>query len=407
MTRTRLPRIFLCLFFALAVRHAGAAENRFWLADQSDFGAKRGFYLAFENSSTGDIPCSLATLKLVWGVADGRAWRFLSTPPGGWQYDHDYVVHATVDPQGAQMTLDGKSVAQASGGLLPNPGPLLAGVIYSWAHGPAEYRVVPSHIRLTSGPGMPLGFTFPALLKPLLAFESQAPKRVAAWTLGPNASLTVDATFRLTRAPDDLHALAPLIDRYGQAKAADWPGKTENDAGLRGEIADEDRRLKAWRVPAVASDSYGGRRDVGWHGAPTGVFHTVRHDGVWWLLTPAGNPCFYTSVCTTPALEWERTPITGREYLFADLPPHDGPTAPAWGGRLLGPGPWHAVARLLHGEPGSQIWPGLAGRVPAADGAADQGLGLLGAGQVERFPARRPLSARPESRRRPHAGWPP
>jgi hypothetical protein len=340
MALTRLTRILLCLLFALAIRHAGAAENRFWLADQSDFGAKRGFYLAFENSSAGDAPCSLGTLKLIWGVADGKTWRFLSTPPGGWMYDHDYVVHATVDPQGAQMMLDGKPVAQASGGgLLPGPGPLLAGVIHNWAHGPADYWVVPSHVRLTGGPGKPLDFTFPALTPSLMVFESQAPRRVEGWTLGPTPSLTVDATFRLTRIPNDLHTPAPLVDRYGQIKAADWAGKTESDAMLRGDIADEDRRLKAWSAPAGDSDPYGGRRNAGWHGAATGFFQTVRHDGVWWLLTPVGNPCFYTSVCTAPALEWERTPITGREYLFADLPPRDGPTAPAWGGDSWGQDP--------------------------------------------------------------------
>ncbi len=339
MTLTRLTRIFLCLLFALAVQPTGAAENRFWLVDQSDFGAKRGFYLAFENSSTGDSPCSLDTLKLIWGVADGKTWRFLSTPPGGWQYDHDYVVQATVGPQGARLTLDGKPVAQADGGLLPSQGPLLADIIHGWAHGPADYWVVPSRIRLANGPGKPLDFAFPALPKSLMEFEPQAPKRVETWAMASGQSLTVDATFRLIRVPGDLHSLSPLADRYGQAEAAFWPGKTKNDASLSQDIADEDRRLKVWDTSAPNDDSYGGRRQAGWRGAPTGVFHTARHNGVWWLLTPEGNPCFYTSVCTTPALQWERTPVTGREHLFAELPPHDGPTAPAWGGDSWGQDP--------------------------------------------------------------------
>lgn len=336
---TKLGRILLCLLLILAARQATAAENRFWLVNQSDFGAKHGFYLAFENSSAGDAPCPLGTLKLIWGVADGKNWTFLSTPPGGWQYDHDYVVRATAGPQGAQLTLDGKQIGQSNSGLLPDQGALLAGIIPGWAHGPADYWVVPSRVSLTVGAEKPLDFTFPQLPSSLMLFEPQAPQRVENWTIPPGQSLTVNATFRLSRVPSDLHALAPLVDRYGQAKAAIWPGKTESDDALHKSLTDEDRRLKAWEASPAENDSYGGSLKAGWHGARTGVFQTVRHDGVWWLLTPDGNPCFYTSVCTAPALEWERTPITGREYLFADLPPHDGPTAAAWGGDSWGQDP--------------------------------------------------------------------
>ena len=337
MTSVLSARFLLCLLLTLVARHAGAAENRYWLVDQSDFGAKRGFYLAFENSSAGDAPCSLDTLRLIWGVADGKTWRFLSTPSGGWQYDHDYTVRGTAGPEGARLTLDGNPVAHADGGLLPDPGALLAGIIHSWAHGPADYWVSPSHIRVASAPAPAQDFTFPVRPAALMAFEPQAPKRVEAWT--PGLSLTVEATFRLIRVPGDLHSLAPFVDRYGQAQAAHWPGKTDSDAALQAETADEKRRLKAWSTPAADYDTYGGRRKIGWHGAPTGAFRTVRHDGAWWLLTPDGNPCFYTSVCTAPALQWERTPITGRESLFADLPPQDGPTAAAWGGNSWGQDP--------------------------------------------------------------------
>jgi hypothetical protein len=49
-----------------------------------------------------------------------------------------------------------------------------------------------------------------------------------------------------------------------------------------------------------------------------------------WLITPAGHPCFYTGISNLPATTWERTPVAGREFLFAELPPREGPWAAAW-----------------------------------------------------------------------------
>jgi hypothetical protein len=56
----------------------------------------------------------------------------------------------------------------------------------------------------------------------------------------------------------------------------------------------------------------------------------LQRDGKWWLVTPEGNPCFYTGVCAVPQLTWETTPVTGRESLFAWLPPREGEFAPVW-----------------------------------------------------------------------------
>ena len=332
---------FACLLslFLLTVGTASASENRFWFVNQSDFGAKHGFYLAFENSSPGATPCTLGTLKLIWGVADGENWRFLSTAPGGWKYDHDYTVRATLGPQGAQFTLDGALVGQSPGGLVPDGSPLLAGQIPNWAHGPADYWVTPISVRVLPDGGKPLTFSFPPLSASLRLFEPQAPRRVEGWTLAPGRPLTVEASFRLTRPPDDLHTRAPFVDGYGQAIAGAWPGKTDRDADLQAARAEENRRLTAWTPSGSDYDSYGGWRRAGWHGRPSGVFGTVRHNGVWWLVTPEGNPCFYTSVCSAPALKWETTPVTGREYLFADLPSHDGPKSAAWGGDAWGQDP--------------------------------------------------------------------
>jgi len=60
----------LCVWGA---RAAIAAPNRLLFANQSDFGAKQGFYLDLENDSSGDQPCKLATLRLIFAVGDGKS----------------------------------------------------------------------------------------------------------------------------------------------------------------------------------------------------------------------------------------------------------------------------------------------------------------------------------------------
>ncbi len=338
----RIKPLGLFVLMLLLIAQAGiASENRFWFANQSDFGAKRGFYLSFENSSAGDAPCSVSTLKLIWAVGDGTNWHFLSGPPsGGWQFDHTYTVHATAGPHGAQMLLDGQSIAQEDAAVLSTDrSALLAGVIPGWAHGPADYWVVLTHLSLNPSFGYGRSLTFPTLPPSLMLFEPQSSQRLETWSLPTGQTLTVEAQFHLSRPPTDLKPLAPLVDKYGQPRAAAWPNKIHTDLDLQRQKADEARRLAAWKIPATDYDTYGGWRKAGWHAPPSTAFRTIRHNGVWWLITPDGNPCFYTSICTAPALEWERTPITGREDLFADLPPHDGPFAAAWGGDSWGQNP--------------------------------------------------------------------
>jgi len=58
---------------ASGARAAIAAPNRLLFANQSDFGAKQGFYLDLENDSSGDQPCKLATLRLIFAVGDGKS----------------------------------------------------------------------------------------------------------------------------------------------------------------------------------------------------------------------------------------------------------------------------------------------------------------------------------------------
>ena len=56
----------------------------------------------------------------------------------------------------------------------------------------------------------------------------------------------------------------------------------------------------------------------------------MRRNGYWWLITPAGNPCFYLGVCVVPGQTWDTTPVSEREFLFEWLPPREAPWAAAW-----------------------------------------------------------------------------
>jgi len=335
-----MPRFFhkplLALLTLLALLlpalAAGAGENRLLLASQFDFGGKRGFYVDFENHAPEGTPPQLATLRLILGVGDGKRWSFLDDIPH-WQYGHDYHVRAVIAPGHAELWLDGRKIKEAEQALLPDPtGTLTAGLIPDWASAPAEYLLLEKSCSLTTvgkkTQTVPLT-DMTALPLALALFEPQAPVEVP-FLPDPTRTLTVDATFRIVPRPADLRPLAPFVDRYFQPIAAHYPGKVTTDAQLAATAQEETRRTAAWKTP-VGFDHWGASTRAGWRETPTGFYHTARRNGYWWLMTPAGNPCFYTGLCTAPAVDWDKTPATGREWAWQSLPPKSGAMAPAWG----------------------------------------------------------------------------
>src|ERR1039458_3368238 len=57
------------------------------------------------------------------------------------------------------------------------------------------------------------------------------------------------------------------------------------------------------------------------------ITQRLKRNAYWWLISPAGNPVFYTGLCGPPSLNWDVTPITGRAWEFAPLPAI---SAPGW-----------------------------------------------------------------------------
>jgi hypothetical protein len=124
----------------------------------------------------------------------------------------------------------------------------------------------------------------------------------------------------------------PMIDQYGQFIHEDWPNKTVDDADLKRSIQEEAADLEAHRGPADW-DQYGG-----WQAGPrleaTGHFRAEEYRGKWWLVDPDGR-LFWSHGADCVRSSTAYTPITDREFYFADLPAEDSPLA-----RFYGKGAW-------------------------------------------------------------------
>jgi tRNA(Leu) C34 or U34 (ribose-2'-O)-methylase TrmL len=129
---------------------------------------------------------------------------------------------------------------------------------------------------------------------------------------------------RATGATDAVEATAekffPMIDVFGQYKHGDWPGKVHSADDLKRNIETEAADLKSHPSP-TGWNQYGGWAD-GPKQRATGFFRVEKVDGRWWLVDPEG--CLFWShgadcVRDTTA----HTPISDREFWFADLPPKD------------------------------------------------------------------------------------
>jgi hypothetical protein len=143
------------------------------------------------------------------------------------------------------------------------------------------------------------------------------------------AAGSYDATQWLTLGDDEVF---PIIDRFGQFVHKSWPGKVESADDFprrkEAEAADLARRPgpETW-------NQYGG-----WEAGPqlkaTGRFRVEKREGYWWLVDPEGR-LFWSHGADCIRSTSGYTPITDREFLFADLPDRDSPF-----GEFYGRGSW-------------------------------------------------------------------
>src|ERR1019366_663425 len=132
----------------LLIPMAHAAENRLYVADQSDFNAKRGFYVSFENNAPDGAPCKLETLRLVLAVADGKQWQFAVTTLK-FSMGELLRLHAVIAGGKGSISLNDSLVGEITNGLSPSDHPFSAGDVPSWASAPADYRLYEHLARIT------------------------------------------------------------------------------------------------------------------------------------------------------------------------------------------------------------------------------------------------------------------
>lgn len=117
--------------------------------------------------------------------------------------------------------------------------------------------------------------------------------------------------------------LHPFVDRFGQYKHAEWPGKIHEEADFQRALEKENAAIDA--QPRVASqDALGGWAD-GPQFEATGWFRTEQIDGKWWLLTPQGR--LFLSLGANCVHRGDPTFIEERGDWFEWLPDAEGPFA--------------------------------------------------------------------------------
>jgi uncharacterized protein (TIGR03437 family) len=310
-----------------------ATDCRFTLVDQSNWDANTGFYLDLENIPTGSLTyCQLPNMTIAVGVADGTTWRFIVNQPA-WVLNHDYTAKAVVTPAYFELYLDGQLLGHVAGGFsgLPNQD-LLLDTVPSWADGLGNYLPSQSSIDAESSGGATASATFAADTRPvpLMLLAPASLSESLPFQYGAGESLTFTAVFSLTAASANPQSYAPYVDTYGQSAYSNYSGKIQADADLQTAATEEQTALAAWGTP-TGYDAWGGVLNAGWQDAATNFFHVVQHNSVWWLISPAGNPCFYVGLDTGPLITGNNTPTTGRTWEFAALPPQTAPYSAAWG----------------------------------------------------------------------------
>jgi hypothetical protein len=138
-----------------------------------------------------------------------------------------------------------------------------------------------------------------------------APNREVSLNIGNFAILA-------NEVDDEILSPGPMVDRFGQWINLDWEGKIGSVEELKEVWSAEESQLQ--REPDFGFSRFGGWKER--KERATGFFHTAEVDGRWWLVDPEGY-LFY-SVGMDCVRFRSSTRVSGREQLFAELPPGSG-----------------------------------------------------------------------------------
>ncbi len=165
----------------------------------------------------------------------------------------------------------------------------------------------------------------PRRIDQILIFVSQPQQDHLIEIAGLQASGVYDGNVWFS---GDVETQFPMIDRFGQYMHKDWPGKTKSETELAQRKKEEADGL------AVKPGPKGRNEYGGWVDGPqfeaTGQFRVQKHQGKWWLVDPAGRLFWSHGIdCVRPTTAY--TPITDREFYFAELPAKGSPMAQFYG----------------------------------------------------------------------------
>lgn len=109
----------------------------------------------------------------------------------------------------------------------------------------------------------------------------------------------------------------PFVDKYGQFKFKNWPGKIYSDNDLRLNKEKEQRELDSYPGPTNWS-KYGGWKD-GPKLEAKGHFYVAKIKGKWWMVDPEGY-LFWSHGIVRVTPSCGITPLDGRKFYFEGLP---------------------------------------------------------------------------------------
>ena len=156
---------------------------------------------------------------------------------------------------------------------------------------------------------------------------------IFAWWYGvtiPSGQSKFTLDFKIGDLPGGAVKAKPVVDRFGQWVASDYPTKVKSIEELKQDAIDDEAYYGSLTPPT--RDSFGGIPGTKekYNLKATGFFHLEKINGRDILVTPDGNAYFQLGVCGwTPCDDYTR--VRGREEIYEWLPTeHDPEFKSAW-----------------------------------------------------------------------------
>ena len=157
-----------------------------------------------------------------------------------------------------------------------------------------------------------------------ISFQNHRAYKDAEWTVS-DLQLVEGEKFLPDAMKLTKEEFYPFIDKFGQFKYADWPGKVNDEKDLEKARVAEEKDLAANPGPKNFT-KYGGWAD-GPRFEATGHFRVQKVDGKWWMIDPEGY-LFWSHGVVRVSHSCAVTPLEGKNlknrcFYFEDLPGKD------------------------------------------------------------------------------------